>query len=263
MTRAPACRGAVKTGGYGGELRASDNPLRPFRWFRMTIIPKNWASFQHYKDRSPPWIRLHKHLLDDFDFHSLPVASRALAPMLWLLASEAKDPKTGEIDANPRKLAFRLRMTEHELSDALKPLIDNGFFIANQDAIKTLAPCEQSATPEAEAEAYTEREAEADVSAPEVSGQAPKGSSKPKTSEQRGSRLPTDWKPSDEQIAWARKERPDINAEREAANFRDYWIAKPGAGGRKVDWSATWRSWIRNARSFGKTPEPERRLRAL
>jgi hypothetical protein len=29
--------------------------------------------------------------------------------------------------------------------------------------------------------------------------------------------------------------------------FRDYWRAKPGAGGRKLDWDATWRNWCRNA----------------
>ena len=27
---------------------------------------KNWGEFQHYKKRNPPWIKLHKKLLDDF-----------------------------------------------------------------------------------------------------------------------------------------------------------------------------------------------------
>lgn len=30
------------------------------------------------------------------------------------------------------------------------------------------------------------------------------------------------------------------------ALFFDYWIAQPGAKGRKLDWSATWRNWVRN-----------------
>ena len=37
-------------------------------------------------------------------------------------------------------------------------------------------------------------------------------------------------------------------AERAAAvfeKFRDYWIAQPGAKGRKADWLATWRNWCR------------------
>lgn len=108
----------------------------------MKITPKNWAEFQHYKDRAPPWIKLHKGLLDNFEFQSLPVASRALAPMLWLLAS---DHERGEIDAAPKKLAFRLRMTEREVTDALKPLIDNDFFVVSGDAIEVLADCKQDA----------------------------------------------------------------------------------------------------------------------
>ena len=29
-------------------------------------------------------------------------------------------------------------------------------------------------------------------------------------------------------------------------NFRDYWRAVPGAKGRKLDWQATFRNWLRN-----------------
>ena len=115
----------------------------------MIISPKNWGDFQHYKDRAPPWIKLHKTLLDNFEFQSLPVASRALAPMLWLLAS---DHEGGEIDAAPKKLAFRLRMTEREVTDALNPLIDNGFFSVMHGASEPLADRKQCAMPETEAE---------------------------------------------------------------------------------------------------------------
>jgi hypothetical protein len=113
----------------------------------MLIAPNNWGDLQHYKDRAPPWIKLHKKLLDNFEFQSLPVASRALAPMLWLLAS---DHDRGEIDAAPRKLAFRLRMTEREVADALKPLIDNGFFLVMQPASNPLAGGKQAADLERE-----------------------------------------------------------------------------------------------------------------
>lgn len=33
----------------------------------------------------------------------------------------------------------------------------------------------------------------------------------------------------------------------EALVFRDYWMATPGAKGRKTDWLATWRNWMRRA----------------
>src|SRR3546814_8895763 len=45
----------------------------------------------------------------------------ALAPLLWLLASEYEG---GEITASTEELAFRLRMSENELRTALTPLID-------------------------------------------------------------------------------------------------------------------------------------------
>jgi hypothetical protein len=35
---------------------------------------KNWAEFQHYRHRRPPWIKLHHGLLDDFAWHRLPEA---------------------------------------------------------------------------------------------------------------------------------------------------------------------------------------------
>lgn len=95
----------------------------------MSITPKNWTSFQHYKDRSPSWIKLHRGLLDDFAFNRLPVASRALAPILWLLASEYED---GCIAASNEEIAFRFRMPLAELEDALRPLIDSGFFVASE-----------------------------------------------------------------------------------------------------------------------------------
>lgn len=123
----------------------------------MKLIPKNWRDFQHYKDRSPPWIRLHRKLLDDKDFHRLPVDARALAPMLWLLASESVD---GIINADVDDLAFRLRTTELAIRKGLDPLLERGFFVVEQDASNAIATCQHDATPETEALQRTETEAE-------------------------------------------------------------------------------------------------------
>ena len=110
----------------------------------MALKPKNWEKFQHYKQRCPPWIKVYRTLLDDRDFMCLPVASKALAMMLWLLASEHSD---GIIEGVPADWAFRLRMTDNELLSALKPLIDNGMFA---DASNVLAECLQGACSERE-----------------------------------------------------------------------------------------------------------------
>jgi hypothetical protein len=124
----------------------------------MILTPKNWKSFQHYKDRDPPWIKLHRGLLNNYEFFSLPVASRALAPLLWLIASENED---GKIVTSLDALAFRLHMTRGDLADALSPLVQSGFFETSesmaQDASKTQATC----PPETEAQVKTEKKSRA------------------------------------------------------------------------------------------------------
>ena len=39
----------------------------------------------------------------------------------------------------------------------------------------------------------------------------------------------------------------DAMVQTEADRFHDYWVAKPGKEGRKLDWLATWRNWCRTA----------------
>lgn len=56
--------------------------------------------------------------------------------MLWLLASESED---GSIDADPKKLAFRLRANEKEINAAIRPLIDGKFFEVVQVASGLIA----------------------------------------------------------------------------------------------------------------------------
>jgi len=65
-------------------------------------------------------------------------------------------------------------------------------------------------------------------------------------SPQRGSRLPKDWSLPDDWAAWAKQTRPDLNQNETANRFADYWHGIAGAKGRKADWLATWRNWVRN-----------------
>lgn len=87
----------------------------------------------------------------------LPLASKAIAPMLWLLASESKD---GIFDGSMDELVFRLHISEKEYKDGLKPLIDKGFFVV---ASEVLADCNQLATPETETERETKKEKETEA----------------------------------------------------------------------------------------------------
>jgi len=67
-----------------------------------------------------------------------------------------------------------------------------------------------------------------------------------KTESALATRLPSDWEPNDLEAEFCKTERPDLQASVVAARFRDYWIAQPGLKGRKTDWTATWRNWVRN-----------------
>jgi hypothetical protein len=192
----------------------------------VKITPKDWREFQHYKDRSPPWIRLHKKLLDNFEFHCLPVASKALAPMLWLLASDSLD---GEIDASADKLAFRLRMTAEEIEAALKPLIELGFFVVTQSDSKPLAPRLQSALPETEAEALQKL--------------PPRPTAKPAWGfDAFYAAYPRKVKPKDARKAWD-KLRPDAGLQArilkaiEAQKSSPQWLKD---GGQFIPYPATW-----------------------
>ena len=66
----------------------------------------------------------------------------------------------------------------------------------------------------------------------------------------RGTRLPIDWQPTKEYLDFCKQERPDLDAVKVAEQFKDYWIAKAGNAGVKLDWMATWRNWVRNQKSL-------------
>lgn len=69
---------------------------------------------------------------------------------------------------------------------------------------------------------------------------------KEKKERQRATRIPPDWRPTSSEEEFATQQGlPSAELARETEKFRDYWQAKPGAGGCKLDWPATWRNWIR------------------
>lgn len=71
-----------------------------------------------------------------------------------------------------------------------------------------------------------------------------------KPKRQRGSRLPTDWRLPKKYGEWARGETSlsDDWIRKEGDKFADYWRAQPGTKALKVDWFATWKNWVRNAK---------------
>ena len=79
----------------------------------------------------------------------------------------------------------------------------------------------------------------------------------PSAKSPRGTALPKDWELPGDWRTWAEGARPDVDVLTVADSFRDYWVAKPGKDGRKADWLATWRNWVRNQRSGGNGARPQ------
>ena len=109
---------------------------------------KNWEKHQHYKDRNPPWIKLHKDLLHDYEFTCLQDASKLQLILIWVLASQMEN----KIPLDTKWLKHALHL---DCEVDLKALSDGGFI--DVDSV-VLAACKQSAMPETEAEAETEAE---------------------------------------------------------------------------------------------------------
>lgn len=62
---------------------------------------------------------------------------------------------------------------------------------------------------------------------------------------ERATRVKQDFEPSPENLAKMQREFPNFDLKAETDKFIDYWLAQPG--GKKLDWQATWRNWIRNS----------------
>lgn len=83
-------------------------------------VVKSWERFQHYKDRNPPWIKLHFELLASETWVMLDDASRVLAIACMLIASRNE----GKIPNNPDYLK---RVAYLNKRPDFTPLIEIGF----------------------------------------------------------------------------------------------------------------------------------------
>ena len=102
------------------------------------LVIKNWSEFQHYKNRNPPWIKLHRALIDDYSFSALPDHLKAHLVLLWILASQ----NDGKVPYDTKFLSKKICASEPLDLDLL---ISAGFLIPEQDAGNSLAAGNQAA----------------------------------------------------------------------------------------------------------------------
>lgn len=202
----------------------------------------------------------------------LPFATRLLFIGLWTLSDRA-----GRMEDRPKKIKMALFPADDmNVDGALDELQSSGFihryevagvryiqvleFAKHQnphrdEKVSTIpAPCQHSANIVQE---QTKDDAiRADSPIPDSPIPDSGFPLEPETEPQKkrkadatATRLPADWIPSYTDARFCESERPEISIDKTASRFRDYWIAQPGVKGRKVDWPATWRNWVRNEKA--------------
>jgi len=110
----------------------------------MMYYVKNWREHQHYKDRNPPWIKLHTALLSSADWVMLDDASRVLAVASLLIASK----NDGYIDGSEQGLQYLQRVAYLNSPPDLKPLIETGFLIDASGMLADASTLQADARPE-------------------------------------------------------------------------------------------------------------------
>lgn len=93
---------------------------------------KKYSSYQHYKTRNPPWIKLYRSILNDYEMRCLSVEARLAYVGLLIIASETDN----HIPVDYKFISERLGFIVQE--STLTPLINSGFLLASH-AIRALA----------------------------------------------------------------------------------------------------------------------------
>lgn len=112
---------------------------------------RNWAVFQHYKDRNPPWIKLATDTFQNYEFSRLQDASKLLAVCIWTLAARSKD---GSVPDDFAYIKAQGCLGDLVTEENMQELISSGFLVK---ASKSLAERKQTACPETEGEGETEK----------------------------------------------------------------------------------------------------------
>lgn len=236
---------------------------------------------QKSKPEPRRWFRFYAESIDDPKVQKL--APHLFKTWVNLLSLACQN---GGVLPSRGDIAFRLRMSDHDAQCHIDDLILHGLidvvaagklephnwkgrqFLSDSSAERVRKHRKQKqetacnvtcndavAPPDTETDTETEKEtsliAPPPPAEPIVEPQAARPKSKP-----RGSRLDPEWELPDDWRQWALTIFPGANVDQiddQAARFRDYWVAKPGAQARKLDWEATWRNWCRQGLSAAGT----------
>jgi hypothetical protein len=103
-------------------MEASTLPIEESKHPKSGYRIRDWDEFQHYKDRNPPWIKLHYELLTKDYWVMLDDASKLLAVASMMLASR----NHGIV---PDNTEYIKKVSHLQKTPNLQPLITAGFLI--------------------------------------------------------------------------------------------------------------------------------------
>ena len=201
---------------------------------------RNWDKFQHYKDRNPPWIKLHFELLSSPDWVALADADRVLAIACMLIASR----HDGKIPDDPVYIA---RVAYLNSPPNFKTLIKCGFLVhiasAPQAFVSTLQA--DASTMHTNARPETETETETETEGSSLRSEPPRA----RASASRATRLNSNFVIPGQWIAEAGAERdrcqlPRANIEAEAVAFIGHAC---GNARESFDWKRSFIQWCMKA----------------
>ena len=212
------------------------------------------------------WFRMYSEFATDAKVQMMSEAMQRRYLMLMCLRCS-----NDLVTLHDEEIAFQLRISDEELAETKALFIKKGFIDSTWNLLnweKRQFASDSSKDRVAKHRALQKQKQEqagnADVTLHETKANGldtdtdtEQSNSAPSAKSPRGTALPKDWELPGDWRTWAEGARPDVDVLTVADSFRDYWVAKPGKDGRKADWLATWRNWVRNQRSGGNSARPQ------
>ena len=93
---------------------------------------KNHDKYQHYGNRNPPWIKLYRIIMGDYDLRQVPIPSRLTYIYCLILASETDNRIPYDVKFMTERMGFPVS------ERIITPLIERGLLLAS-DARRMLA----------------------------------------------------------------------------------------------------------------------------
>jgi hypothetical protein len=202
--------------------------------------PVGWHEFQHYKQRRPPWIKLHTALLENPKFEQLKNHEQLFLVKIWLLYARLDEP----IPVSKRFLNRLCSIPTRFVNQSLDSLISLNFIeLCDQNASTALAEC----LPRDRDRVRKERKTPTESKERKSNGES---------QNRIGSLLPDGWQPNQWDIDYAKSRGLTNEQISDAAeSFATHFTTGNGRNKRYTCWSGDGRSafanWIRRTRSNG------------